>query len=68
MIETLKAQIVNKGKEISEYMDKHNIQIRQEQVMQQGGGDVQDANSKGQSNDTTQSTSGVLVDSSSQKS
>ena len=68
MIETLKAQIVNKGKDISEYMDKHNIQIRQEQVMQQGGGDVQDANSKGQSNDTTQSTSGVLVDSSSQKS
>ena len=68
MIETLKAQIVNKGKEISEYMDKHNIQIRQEQVMQQGGGDVQDANSKGQSDDTTQSTSGVLVDSSSQKS
>ena len=68
MIETLKAQIVNKGKEISEYMDKHNIQIRQEQVMQQGGGDVQDANSKGQSNDTIQSTSGVLVDSSSQKS
>lgn len=30
MIESLKEKVVSKGKEIGEYMEKHNIQIRQE--------------------------------------
>jgi hypothetical protein len=30
VIESLKEKVVTKGKEIGEYMERHNIQIRQE--------------------------------------
>jgi len=50
---------VSKGKEISEYMDKHNIQIRQEPTLEAQDQKQKDSN---QSEENSSSTS-VLVDS-----
>jgi len=52
----LKRQVIAKGKEINEYMDKNNIQIRQEPILE-----AQDNNEEKESTETTASS--VLVDS-----
>lgn len=53
MIQTLKTQVITKGKEITEFMDKNNIQIRG-----QNSGHVEENNSKEQ---TSEDNKSVLV-------
>jgi hypothetical protein len=57
LVEAKKEQMIAKGKDISDYMEKHNILVRgqesQEEPQEKGAGD---------SSIRPQPTSGVLVD------
>lgn len=57
VVENLKEKVVTKGKEIGEYMEKHNIQIRQESS-QQSDDSTKEGN---ESKSAAKSASGVLV-------
>lgn len=57
VIDNLKEKVVSKGKEIAEYMEKHNIQIRHEN---ENSGNEEAAKGSGDSK-TDQPTSGVLM-------
>jgi len=55
----MKDKVIEKGKEINEYVDKHNIQIRREPW------DAEDVSSKSEGDKSIKeekSSSGVLVD------
>ena len=61
-IDNLNKQLVEKGKGIAQYREKHNIKIRGEPEMGGGGGEANKAD--GDKKQATGSTSGVLVPSS----
>lgn len=52
VIDNLKEKVVSKGKEIAEYMEKHNIQIRAQDEQTEEAAKSEDSN---------EPTSGVLV-------
>ena len=64
MIQNLKDKVVSKGKEIGEYMEKHNIQIRQESSLNEEQGKAAAAAAAAAGTTTekaAQPASGVLV-------
>ncbi|RWS04612.1 prefoldin subunit 2-like protein [Dinothrombium tinctorium] len=58
LIENYKSEIVKKGKEINEYMDRHNIQIRQEPIAEQT---IKEEVENAGTSENQPSSSGVLV-------
>merc|ERR1711992_405621 len=54
VIEKLKGQLEERGKELNKFVEEHNIQIR-------GGGDKNSETSKAGNGSNNRSTSGVLV-------
>jgi len=58
LIDNLKSKVVDKGKEINDYMDKNNIQIKQESTLSEAAAAQQEAT---QAEKKAEGSSGVLV-------